>query len=68
MALSLDQQLANIEAAIEKAENAQDYGVGARRVTYAELQTLYKRRDQIQDRIDRASGGMFTVISIDRPT
>lgn len=69
MALSLEDQLANVETAIAAAEQAIEYGVGSRRVRRSELETLYKRRDQLQDRIDRtANGGMFTVAQVDRPS
>lgn len=67
MALSLSEQLANVETAIAKAENAQGYGVGSRHVNYASLEALYRRRDQLQDRIDRDSNGMFYGAQIDRP-
>lgn len=69
MALSLAQQLANVETAIAAAESAQSYGVGSRRVERADLAVLYKRRDELQDRINRESaGGVFRVVQLERPT
>lgn len=69
MALSLQEQLDNVEAAIARAENAQEYAVGARRTRYAELNTLYRRRDDLQDRIDReSSGGIFRIVQVDKPS
>lgn len=68
MALSLSDQLTNVEAAIARAENAQEYMVGGRRTRYADLKALYARRDQLQARIDReSSGGIFSVVAVDRP-
>lgn len=66
MPKTLDEQLAAVEAAIERAENAQQYAIGGRQTTYAALDSLYKRRDQLQVRINRQNGGLFVPVQIDR--
>jgi hypothetical protein len=68
MAKTLEEQLAGVEAAIEKAEAAIEYGVGSRRTRHESLAVLYKRRDELQARINRASGSGFSVVRISRPS
>lgn len=68
MALSLDQQLAAVETAIANAEAAQSYGLHGRMKTNASLAVLYKRRDELQDRIDRSGTPSWSVAQVDRPT
>lgn len=66
---SLAEQLAEVETAITAALSAQSYGVGSRRVERADISALFKRRDELQDRINReSSGGVFRIIQLERPT
>jgi hypothetical protein len=55
MALSLTEQLEAVETAIASAEKAQSIGSEGRTLTRANLETLYRRRDTLQARIDRQS-------------
>jgi len=61
MALTLAQQLANVEAAILKAESAQSLGAEGESTTRPSLQVLYNRRDKIEARINKAANGDRTI-------
>jgi hypothetical protein len=50
---TLAEQLEAVETAIANAEKAQAFSSEGRSVTRANLDTLYKRRDVLQNRIDR---------------
>jgi hypothetical protein len=53
-----DLQLLSVEAAIFAVEQgAQAFGVAGRSFTKADLPTLYKRRDELERRADRATAG-----------
>ncbi len=51
---SLTTQLTNIDAAIASAETAQSVGSDGTSISRASLDVLYKRRDQIQRRLESA--------------
>ncbi len=57
-------QLTNVKAAIVRAENAQSYSVASRSKTNALLDTLYKRQDQLEARIDSLNSGGIQVQGI----
>ena len=68
MALTLDEQIANVEAAILRAEEAEEYGLGGRRKRSAPLAVLYARLDKLTSLKNRQTHGIVSVITIDRPT
>jgi hypothetical protein len=49
-------RLASVTAAIAAAEKAQSYSGNGRSKTMANLETLYKRQDTLQQLVDRLSG------------
>lgn len=57
---ALTTQLANIDAAIAKAELAQSMGSDGTNLQNAALDVLYKRRDVIQRRLEQASADPTT--------
>lgn len=62
MAESIDTQLTRVQAAIASIESGgQDVTYGGRRVTMADLATLYKRESSLLSRIERASRGGIRV-------
>lgn len=64
---TLEQQLADIDAAIEKIESgAQEYSIGARRVRRADLASLYAQRDKILWQIAARDGRDYEVVNFDR--
>ena len=57
MAKTLEQQLADVEAAISNAETAQRWQQGNRSEERPELAGLYQRRDHLAARIARQTSG-----------
>ena len=60
--MTLQEQLAQINLAIQKIENgAQEYRIGSRLIRRGDLATLYRERRQLQQEIAMAesSGGMY---------
>lgn len=60
--MTLQEQLSQINTAIEKIENgAQEYRIGNRMVRRADLTVLYKERRQIQQEIanEESCGGVY---------
>lgn len=60
--MTLDEQLAKINAAIEQIENgAQEYQIDGKKVRRGDLATLYRERRQLQTQIatDESSGGIY---------
>ena len=55
-ASSIQAALAEVDAAISKAVEAQAYSVGGRSKSNQSLDVLNKRRDQLQQQLDRATG------------
>ena len=68
MAWTDAQELAFVEAALEQAYSAQSYSVGGRSKANADIGKLMKRRDELLDRINRASSGMFRIVQVDKPS
>jgi hypothetical protein len=61
LAETLEAQLERVQAAIAAIESgAQDYTIGQRRFTRANLETLYRREADLLRRIDRAKHGTRT--------
>jgi hypothetical protein len=64
------EELAQIDAAITAILcGAQSYTIGSRSLTRADLNTLYKRKDMLEDLITALSGGsgrFRRVITVDR--
>jgi tetrahydromethanopterin S-methyltransferase subunit G len=52
LALTLREQLENVQKAIEKAEFSQEYSVNNRRNRRADLNILYKRQDELEKKIE----------------
>lgn len=63
-------ELAQVESAIAAIlSGAQSYSIGSRSITRADLATLYKRKDVLEDLIAALSGGngrFKRVIPVDR--
>jgi hypothetical protein len=57
-------QLVNVKAAIVRAENAQSYSVAGRQKTNAILDTLYKRQDELEKKIDNLARGGIRIQGI----
>lgn len=67
MAQSLEQlykQLESVQTAIAKTEKVQEYTVSSRSARHADLNTLYKREQDLIRRIDRMESGGIRVWSI----
>lgn len=61
LAETLEAQLERVQAAIAAIESgAQDYTIGQRRFTRANLETLYRREADLLRRIDQAKHGTRT--------
>jgi septal ring factor EnvC (AmiA/AmiB activator) len=55
----LQQQIASVDAAIAKAERAQAITTDGVSISRANLDSLYRRRDQLQSRLSRKQNGRF---------
>lgn len=51
--MTLEERLANVQAAITKAEERQEYSIKDRSMKSAELETLYAREERLLALIDR---------------
>lgn len=60
MAKTLEEELASVEKAIEKAEEAQEYSVSGRSAVRAQLQTLYAERRRLKREIYDKDNGSRT--------
>jgi hypothetical protein len=58
----LSAEKTKIQAAIDKILVAQEYSEGGTSVKKAQLETLYRRLDSINTRIDRQTGGVSTSV------
>ena len=58
MARSLSQQLQSVQNAIEALESGktQSYEIEGRKLTYIDLQTLYKREEELIAKIEKYGG------------
>ena len=60
-------ELEQINAAILAVLQAQSYRMGSRSVTKADLATLYKRKEELEDLIDAGNLGRFKrVVPVDK--
>ncbi|MBP2646278.1 MAG: hypothetical protein H6Q75_1718 [Firmicutes bacterium] len=62
--MTLNEQLTQINTAIEKIENgAQEYRIGSRTVKRGDLSTLYTERRRLQQEVamKETSGGLYAV-------
>ena len=57
-------QLANVNAAILKAEEAQAYGIRGRNVTRANLDALYKRQITLSKIVDAQNRGSMASLGV----
>ena len=58
----LEKRLETLHLAIESIENgAQEYRIGTRSVKKADLATLYKERDRLEEEIERLENGTVAV-------
>ncbi len=63
----LKKSLRRVQLAIAKIEDgAQEYTIGNRRLTRADLKTLYARESSLQNQIADAEGGGLCVTYADR--
>ena len=56
---TLEEQLANVQAAIAKAEDIQEYEIKDRRMVHANLDSLYKRENTLLARIARRDAAIY---------
>ena len=53
MAKTLGERLKSVQAAIEKAERSQSYEIDGRKLTRADLATLYKQEEKLIKEIEK---------------
>lgn len=57
--MTLEEQLINVQEAITKAEQMEEYEIKDRRMKYANLDALYKRESMLLSRIQRRDAAIY---------